>query len=390
MKRKLIFAAMLIAMVATAFSIPLTYSLAEVQPKDARSMGMGGAFRVFSQGYSSFFGNPAGFAGMSSLTLVDLSTWAYLAPTTANLGRIQKILNGSASQTDLINYVSDWMITNNGFGAGASLGAGWVGAKGLSIGVNMVTDELAYGDTLLGSKLTSATQVNGVIGLAYPIHFGPVWFKIGADGRVFYHVQSDPVAGWPFSTILNNIVGGTFSASTLDLIGGYGFAADAGIIFGVGPVMLGFSARDIGMEFKVGGFNAQDFLDNGLSALPIAGTLTAKLTPSYTAGLGIRLFENGAFEPSVYGEVDNPIALVESSDILTDLYKSLHAGAQLRLLKFISLRGGLNKGWYSVGAGIDLSLLEIDAALFTEETGLYPGDKGRSGISVQAAIRFGR
>jgi hypothetical protein len=54
------------------------------------------------------------------------------------------------------------------------------------------------------------------------------------------------------------------------------------------------------------------------------------------------------------------------------------------------VRGGLNKGWISVGAGIDLALLEIDAAVFTEEMGLYPGNKGRTGISVQAAIRFGR
>jgi len=34
--------------------------------------------------------------------------------------------------------------------------------------------------------------------------------------------------------------------------------------------------------------------------------------------------------------------------------------------------------------------LELDAAIFTEELGLYPGDKGRSGLSVQVGIRFGR
>ncbi|GAB6276304.1 MAG: hypothetical protein SAMD01599839_08440 [Rectinema sp.] len=124
--------------------------------------------------------------------------------------------------------------------------------------------------------------------------------------------------------------------------------------------------------------------------MPIAGTTAAALTPTYSTGLGIRLFENEKFEPSLYAEVDDPISLFSSTDIMTDVFNSLHAGAQLRLLRFISVRGGLNKGWYSVGAGLDLSFVEIDAAIFTEELGLSPGDKGRSGLSVQAAIRFGR
>jgi len=382
---------MLVSVAAVAFCTPTSYSFSEVLPKDARSMGMGGTFRVFSQGYSSFFGNPAGFAGAtSSLTLADISAWAYVAPTSENLGRVQNILNGSASNTDIMNYIGDSLVNNNGFGAGASIGGGWVGKKGISIGFTLVTDEVASGDSLLGSKLVSTTQANGIIGFAYPINIGPLWIKIGADGRVFYHVQSDPTTGWPFSTILNDVVNNTFSASSLDLLGGYGFAADAGIVLGLGPVMLGFTARDMGLEFKVGSFTAQDVIDDNISAFPISGTYTATLTPTYTAGLGIRLFENKKFEPSLYAEVDDPISLLSSTDILTDVFNSLHAGAQLRLLQFISVRGGLNKGWYSVGAGIDLSFVEIDAAIFTEELGSYAGDRGRSGLSVQAAIRLGR
>jgi hypothetical protein len=389
MKRKaMIFILLIMAVMAATAQTTLQFT--SPMPKDARSMGMGGAFRVFSQGYSSFFGNPAGFAGMSSLTLIDMSTWAYLAPTSENLGRVQSIVNGSASNPDILSWAGDWLAKNNGLGAGVSIGAGWVGAKGISLGVNLVTDELAYGNSLLGAKLLSTTQANGVLGLAYPIHLGPVWLKIGVDGRVFYRVQSKPTTGWGFNTILTDFLNDTFSASSLTLLGGYGFAADAGIILGLGPVMLGFTARDFGMEFKVGDFTAQDVIDKQFSALPLSGTTAATLTPSYTAGLGIRLFENGMFEPSVYAEVDNPISLVSSTDILSDVLNSLHAGAQLRLLRFVTVRGGLNKGWYSLGAGIDLAIVEIDAAIFTEELGLYAGDKGRSGISVQAAIRFGR
>ncbi|HQE68664.1 MAG TPA: hypothetical protein PLN66_05060 [Rectinema sp.] len=390
MKRKAIIVIFLILATAMA-SAQTALEFTEVTPKDARTMGMGGAFHVFSQGYSSFFGNPAGFAGAnSSLTLTDLSVWAYLAPTTQNVERVKSIIDGSATDSDILGYAGDWIINNNGFGAGLSLGGGWVGKKGIAIGVTLVSDEVAAGNSLLGSKLVSATQLNGILGYAYPFNIGPVTLKIGLDGRAFYRVQSDPVTGLPFSTILNDVLNDTFSLSTITLLGGYGFAADVGLVAGIGPVMLGLSARDFGLEFKVGKFNVQNIIDDNISAFPLLGTTAAKLNPSYAAGLGVRLFENSKFEPSLYTELENPQNIFSSSDMVASALNSLHAGAQVRLMRFITVRGGLNKGWYSLGAGIDLSFLELDAAIFTEELGLYPGDKGRSGLSVQVGIRFGR
>ena len=390
MKRKAIIVILLILATAMA-SAQTALEFTEVTPKDARTMGMGGAFHVFSQGYSSFFGNPAGFAGAnSSLTLTDLSVWAYLAPTTQNVERVKSIIDGSATDSDILGYAGDWIINNNGFGAGLSLGGGWVGKKGIAIGVTLVSDEVAAGNSLLGSKLVSATQLNGILGYAYPFNIGPATLKIGLDGRAFYRVQSDPVTGLPFSTILNDVLNDTFSLSTITLLGGYGFAADVGLVAGIGPVMLGLSARDFGLEFKVGKFNFQNIIDDNISAFPLLGTTAVKLNPSYAAGLGVRLFENSKFEPSIYTELENPQNIFSSSDMVASALNSLHAGAQVRLMRFITVRGGLNKGWYSLGAGIDLSFLELDAAIFTEELGLYPGDKGRSGLSVQVGIRFGR
>ncbi len=390
MKRKAIIVIFLILATAMA-SAQTALEFTEVTPKDARTMGMGGAFHVFSQGYSSFFGNPAGFAGAnSSLTLTDLSVWAYLAPTTQNVERVKSIIDGSATDSDILGYAGDWIINNNGFGAGLSLGGGWVGKKGIAIGVTLVSDEVAAGNSLLGSKLVIATQLNGILGYASLFKLGPLSLRIGLDGRAFYRVQSDPVTGLPFSTILNDVLNDTFSLSTITLLGGYGFAADVGLVAGIGPVMLGLSARDFGLEFKVGKFNFQNIIDDNISAFPLLGTTAVKLNPSYAAGLGVRLFENSKFEPSIYTELENPQNIFSSSDMVASALNSLHAGAQVRLMRFITVRGGLNKGWYSLGAGIDLSFLELDAAIFTEELGLYPGDKGRSGLSVQVGIRFGR
>lgn len=362
-----------------------------VTPKDARSMGMGGAFRVFSDGYSSFFGNPAGFAKHGSLTLADVSAWAYVKPTAETLTDIQKFMDNTTSKTDKIAILGDF-ISKNGFGAGTSVGLGWAG-KGFALGANVIFDAPIGGAFPLGTKAVAVSQADGVLGFGIPIKLGIVGLNIGFDGRVFYRLNS-PAGGWTFIDIATGLMGGGSTDDlfkSLKLYGGYGFAADAGAVLNIGPVLFGFSVRDLGLAFKMAQISVYDLTTGGFNAIPFDGALPYALTPQYAAGVGIRLFENGLFEPSVYAEVDDPINLIaKSTDLATDVFMNLHAGAQLRLLRFITVRGGLNKGWISVGAGIDLALLEIDAAVFTEEMGLYPGNKGRTGISVQAAIRFGR
>ena len=63
----------------------------------------------------------------------------------------------------------------------------------------------------------------------------------------------------------------------------------------------------------------------------------------------------------------------------------LHMGMELSFARFIALRAGFNKGLLSLGLGLDLSLIELDAAIFSEQ----PGDeKIRTGIALQAALRI--
>lgn len=54
------------------------------------------------------------------------------------------------------------------------------------------------------------------------------------------------------------------------------------------------------------------------------------------------------------------------------LGKKIHLGAELNL-PLIDLRAGLYQGYTSYGVGLDLWLLRLDAALFSLETGQYPG-----------------
>lgn len=384
MKRMILVLAIMVLIAGAAFG---QTSITGLLPKDARSMGMGGAFRVFSTGYNTFFGNPAGFASKNgSLTIADIVAWAYFKPTQENIDHAMKLINDQASTSEMVGYLDDF-ITKNGLGAGASAGLGWAG-KGFGLGFTLVTDNVASGNSLLGSKMKSETQANAIVGLAIPLNLGAFKFKLGADARAFYLLDSYPGSGWPFADIVTAMTSPGGDPETalrnLDMIGGYGFAMDAGATIGIGPLMIGAMVRDFGLEFKMGQTKVGTIMDT--TSVPTDGTDPYMLSPVISTGIGLQFNLGRLFAPSIYIEAEDPVAIV--SDGFDTIWSKVHAGAELKLLNFIALRAGLNKGWVSLGAGLDLVIFEVDAALFTEELGISPGDFGRTGIAVQAAIRF--
>jgi hypothetical protein len=381
MYKKALVLVLIIALGGTVFAQTQVNSLS---PKDASSMGMGGTFKVFSTGYDTFFGNPAGFGSKrGELTFADLNTWVYVKPTQENIKAAQKIMSGDDS--GMISTVEK-LVVENGFGAGAALGLGWAG-KGFGLGFTLVNDEIATGTSLLGAKLVSQTQANLTVGLAFPFRLGPVAFSVGADARAFYKLNSDPASGWPFNTIITDIVVNNKdpmeTIENLDVLGGYGFALDAGATIGLGPFMVGAMVRDIGLEMNMEKVKVKDLIDSG--DIPMDGNIVYQLKPVVTAGLGFKL-DLGLIAPSAYIEADDPLAVISNG--LDSVWRNLHAGAELRLLRFLALRAGLNQGYLSLGVGLNILFLKVDAALFTEEVGVNPGDFGRTGIAIQAAVRF--
>jgi len=96
----------------------------------------------------------------------------------------------------------------------------------------------------------------------------------------------------------------------------------------------------------------------------------------------------GLIEPALYLELQDPVQVIQDWGGIGSALNLLHVGAEAKFLGFITLRGGLNRGWLSAGAGMKLLFLDLNAAVFTEELGALPGDNPRSGLSVQAAFRF--
>jgi hypothetical protein len=62
-----------------------------------------------------------------------------------------------------------------------------------------------------------------------------------------------------------------------------------------------------------------------------------------------------------------------------NFYKRLHMGAEVTFSEILGVLGGLNQGYSTYGLFINSKIVRVDAGIFAEEMGKYPGDsKNRS------------
>ena len=362
-----------------------TTAIGRLAPKDARSMAMGGAFTSLATGYQSFYGNPAGFAASyGQITLTNVNAWAYVKPTQANISKVQDLFSGSSPQK-MIGTLNE-LITDNGIGAGASLGLGYSG-KGFGVGAFLINEEYASGKTLLGTSIKSQTQGSAVIGLGIPIGSKEYNLTIGGDIRPTFKLNGN----WPLAKLITPLISGgdpVDSLMQMSAVTAFGFFIDAGASIKLGPLSAGLSVRDITAPLRFSSNTIAEIVSSLSSgSLPDdPNAASVGILPDITAGIAFapKLLP-GFLDSTFYFEVQDPITAFTDKESMWNL---LHVGAEIRLLSFIYARGGINKGWISAGVGVDLLVLEIDAAVFTEELGKRPGDRARSGIAIQAALRI--
>ncbi len=67
--------------------------------------------------------------------------------------------------------------------------------------------------------------------------------------------------------------------------------------------------------------------------------------------------------------------LTNSYDEDEDPAKRLHMGAEVRLPKILSVRAGLNQGYYTAGATVDFRIVRFDVATYGEEVGAHAGQR---------------
>ncbi len=360
--------------------------LGTMAPKDARTMGMGGSFVAMSTGYQSFYGNPAAFADTKAeLTVLSTSLWGYVKPTTDNIQKATSF--GGMEQEEQITALSS-LLTENGLGAGTSLGIGWVG-KGLGIGFINTADVYLKGKNLLGAKGEANAEAAVIVGIGLPLTLGPLNFQVGGDIRPHMRVTGNVYASDLLGGMFQSGGESGFDLDKITLDSGFGIALDLGAKLDLGKLAsIGLAIRDIAPPLKLHSGSAQDIVAS-LTGGEKGPEVTYTLLPNIVLGASLTPIPVGLrklVDVNITAELQDPVNLVVNK---ISPFSLLHLGAEGKFLNgLLAARVGVNKGYVSLGAGIDLLFMDLNVALFTEELGKRPGDKPRTGIAAEVAFRF--
>ena len=360
-----------------------SFEYSTLVPKTAKSMAMGGVFTAVPTAEASFFGNPAYFAlSKPSYAFPTFDVWNYGHPSSA-LQRVGSVFSATAGSKFLSESFS--ALADDGSGGGASAGISLSG-KGVGLGFFTTTDNRIEGSEGK-EKVASNTESDLVLGLGFPSHLGDARLLLGGDLRPFYRVSLRNASGGAPS--LSDIVSG--GSDNLYAAAFFGAALDLGASATLGDFTFGLSIRNIAPAYPV----TEEKLSKVLKTLGSSDSSgpgysgEARMVPSIAAGLSWSpAIAPGKVDPSLYAECGDIVDGARNWDGADSALELLHAGAEVRLYKLVSLRGGFNGGCLSAGMGLKLLCFDLNAAWFTESKWTLPGDDSSSGLVVQAAIRF--
>ena len=333
----------IIASLACAKSYPSLY-------RGIRPLGMGGAFTAVADDENALFYNPAGLSNIDKFSI----------------GLINPLIEVSEKSIDLINDVQDTDMDDTG--ETSDLLREYVGEPqhirvGLFpyVGFNIANAGVMIGgmaqetiDAEIRNPPWPEAHINfvkdiglfGGAGLKLPfqgVRIGATVKMIDRESLEEMYTAAD-IADDDFEDMLED-----------DLNSGSGFSADIGAIY-----TLPFKSivkTDIGLTIQ----NIPE-MDMGKAAdVKTQANLGVAVQKSFAKFTLI-----GALD---YKDISHNIGEDD------DHYKRIHMGTELQFPVVFAIRAGLNQGYYSAGASIDLWFFKLDVATYGEEVGAHAGQK---------------
>ena len=285
---------------------------------------------------------------------------------------------------------------------GAQAGLGYVG-NGIGLGLFANVEATVNGENILEAYGTAYNTITFVGGLG--LTFGGLNLGISVRPTVFGYtrVNAAPI-------LSSYLTGETIDFTSMfqnTVYYGSGLGVDVGALWELGPLSMGIAVKDLlGTQI---GYRRSDF-DSYFQALqqaslPVGSALTPEeLASAWTIPMKVNAGIEFHPDLGVLSYLIDPSVSVDLLDMTSavrtwqageqvsteQIVDMLNFGGELRLLQFLALRGGYYGGYLSGGVGLDIFLLDINAAI--------AGDFGRDasgqwgfgnvGGSLEVAIRF--
>jgi hypothetical protein len=386
------------------------------QPTLSRYNAMGQSGLALPTRMDSFYSNPAALSKRGfGLSFPSVTVTFYNLEKLVNdpeaVDIVNKIFKGKAESGDYANLASK-VLKNLGTGRNlvAKIDTGFalkLGMVGFGTNVQFKFHGLNKGTSFAAQKVIP--EVNAAQTIAFGIKVidtKSLSLSVGASVHGVYKAYYREIGA---ETLVNLIGGDNEAAKNLMLwdtpvMGGYAIPFDIGVTLGILNDTLTFAAtaNNINGTYHMKSFSGMGDLVNSISANTMKpGEHSHKTRDSesfeiytpWTLSFGV------AFAPVV--PVLNPVVTADLVDMLelcrsigssdfrwSDLLLHLNAGVEFGLFDVLTVRGGINRGYLSVGTGLNLLFMQVDLAYGWQEMGNQLGDKPVDSLTIKFSLGY--
>lgn len=384
----------------------------------AKVLGMGNTFVAKASGLEAFEFNPAGISEENSFTILSgnmnmISNYFLLADDLiemfnddpendekaveffdTELSYFLAPENRDALIIALLNQVHKpygEQLYANGLGFASSISTGFtLGGFGLGLLLNL--DSEVFGEQLHVAEADNVLTTALLLGYSLDIDLGIIGVSAGISARPMYKVRSTTGLD-AVDKVLQDEMDLTFLGD-VSFLTGVGVGVDAGVKAHAFGLSAGIAVMDI-MGTRI--FYSENNYDDIIAGNYLG---SSEVTDEYVTPPSLKL--GLAFNPMLGGfnDILNPTVSLDYNLLFVDdatiqeyayqgsFWKNLSLGAEVELFRFIALRGGLNQGYATLGLGLDLFIVEIDAAVYSRELGEDVGERQQMGAVIEFAIRI--
>ena len=347
----------------------------------ARMSGFGGSFCALEAGFDTLTTNPAALAWVSK----EWSVARLAAHVSGPLFDLPSVLQSDDIATGILDLVGD----NNGVYIGTDItGPLAFGKVDRNFGFGVFNRSILSADVPTISKAT--------------VLAGEEILLVGGYGLTVFEKDAHSIAlglqmkGF-FQTFLYDsgtsvTILTTFTSLDVDAVPAVlstGFGIDAGVMYRFGKdFSAAITCKDAFTPvFSTVYPNFSGYLDG----TPDGDTDYALLDPVLSAGVAYSIPV-----PESWSTISRWDIMLDYRDFLSladeffpkNPVLNIAAGTEITLLDVVSLRAGISETYLSTGLGLDLTVCQIDFAMYGSELGLQPGKRPLLNMALSVSFEY--
>ena len=368
---------------------PNAYSVManKFSPTSPIMLGMGNSGLALSNNSLGIFVNPASLGeGKFKLSIPSVGVTLYhaydmLVKDENGKSFIDKVTGEKQDTSELITSVLD--LVGSQFTQIAEVDTNFTLIFPFGLGLGVYVNDCVY--TYSGSVIDRA-NVSIALGYGHKLSFGDIDLSLGATAKL---------NGLAFN---KRIKAADLSSGNMDEIQ-YSLACGYALPFDIGATVKWKGLSGSLVVSNINGDYSMDIASGkGFNSAPNTSDLkynyfTVKSKANVSAGFGYEMDGNISLRAAL-----DFVDLLDLGDSFKDqsvnnfraILMHMNTGVEVGIFDTLMLRAGLQSGYVSFGASLDLFAFRIDCAYFWKEMGKAAGQKGLNGLSIRFNLGYDR